>query len=123
LCREYCKLIIISIYQKFVACQFATICFGRGRGQEVLLMLAGLIDRCSKIGNKQDNARHMTSRRAHPAVTFFGTLISRSFSFVCVVNQFTFSFTFGFRLVFFLRFHLLRVSLCRVSQPVLGRLE
>jgi hypothetical protein len=33
----------------------------------------------------------MTSRRAHPAVTFFGTLISRSFSFVCVVNQDSFS--------------------------------
>jgi hypothetical protein len=91
-------------------------------GQEVLLMLAGQKDRCSKIRNKQDNARHMTSRRAHPAVTFFGTLISRSFSFVCAVSQFifslsvqgsffvyqftfsfAFSFTFGFRL-FLLRF-------------------
>jgi hypothetical protein len=62
----------------------------------------------------------MTTRRAHPAVTFFGTLISRSFSFVCVVSQFIFSlsvqdsffvyrftfsflsrFTFGFFRVFF----------------------
>jgi hypothetical protein len=107
-------------------------------GQEVLLMLAGQLDRCSKIRNKQDNARHMTSRRAHPAVTFFGTLIPRSFSFVCVVNQFiislsgqgsiffvyrftfsfAFSFTFGFRLSLS-RFHFVE-SLC---QPVLGRLE
>jgi hypothetical protein len=108
-------------------------------GQEVLLMLAGQLDRCSKIRNKQDNARHMTSRRAHPAVTFFGTLIPRSFSFVCVVNQFiigsgfnffvyrftfsfAFSFTFGFRLSlsrFHFEFHFVE-SLC---QPVLGRLE
>jgi hypothetical protein len=29
----------------------------------------------------------MSTRRAHPAVTFFGTLISRSFSFVCLFHQ------------------------------------
>jgi hypothetical protein len=81
----------------------------------------------------------MTTRRAHPAVTFFGTLISRSFSFVCVVSQFifslsvqdsffvyrfAFSFTFGFRLfrVFFRGFHL-EFSFVATVPAILGRLE
>jgi hypothetical protein len=76
-------------------------------GQEVLLLLAGQKDRCSKIRNKQDNARHMTSRRAHPAVTFFGTLISKSFSlFVPSVNSF---------LVYRVRVHFLFIGSLSVS--------
>jgi hypothetical protein len=44
----------------------------------------------------------MTTRRAHPAVTFFGTLISRSFSlFVCFVSQFIFFFVYRFSIQFF----------------------
>jgi hypothetical protein len=44
----------------------------------------------------------MSTRRAHPAVTFFGTFISRSFGFVCLFHQsvqflyrFAFKFHFG----------------------------
>jgi hypothetical protein len=69
----------------------------------------------------------MTMRRAHHAVTFFGTLISRSFSFVWLFRQsvhflfivtafnfFVYRFTFGF----FLSFHF------RVTVPAIsGRLE
>jgi hypothetical protein len=105
-------------------------------GKEVLLMLAGQLDRCSKIRNKQDNARHMTSRRAHPAVTFFGTLISRSFSlFVSSIRTnfslsgqgsfFVYRFTFSFLSVLLLVslsvfFCFFRVSFrvsCRVFVP------
>jgi hypothetical protein len=60
-----------------VAGQFAIIRFGRGRRPRGPTFARGTINRCSKIRNKQDNAWHLTSRRAHPAVTFFGTLISK----------------------------------------------
>jgi hypothetical protein len=107
--------------------------FGRGRRPRGPTFARGTIRSLLKDLELADNARHMTSRRAHPAVTFFGTLISRSFSFVCVVNQFilvyrfrvhflfivslsvSFSFTFGFRSFEF--------SLQRLCQPFLGRLE
>jgi hypothetical protein len=90
-------------------------------GQEVLLLLAGQKDRCSKIRNKQDNARHLTSRRAHPAVTFFGTLISKSFSlFVSSIRTifslsgqgsfFVYRFTFGFPFSFVFGFRLFLYS-------------
>jgi hypothetical protein len=70
----------------------------------------------------------MTTRRAHPAVTFFGTLISRSFSlfrqsvhfFVYrfsihfFVYRFAFSFTFGFHFEF---------SFVETVPAISGRLE
>jgi hypothetical protein len=110
-------------------------------GQEVLLLLAGQLDRCSKIRNLQDNARHMTSRRAHPAVTFFETLISKSFSlFVSSIKSifslsgqgsfFVCRFTFSFLSVslsvllsvfvcFFRGFHF-ESFLCRVLVPAIS---
>jgi hypothetical protein len=59
-------------------------------GQEVLLMLAGQKDRCSKTRNKQDNARHMTSQRAHP----FREAHFEIIQFVCAVNQFIITYQF-----------------------------
>jgi hypothetical protein len=65
----------------------------------------------------------MTTRRAHPAVTFFGTLISRSFSFACLFRQFSIHFLFIVSLsVFFrvsFRFHL-EFSFVETVQPFRG---
>jgi hypothetical protein len=46
----------------------------------------------------------MTTRRAHPAVSFFGTLISRSFSFVWLFHQSVHFFVYSFSIQFFYRF-------------------
>jgi hypothetical protein len=46
----------------------------------------------------------LTTRRAHPAVTVFGTLISRSFSFVCLFRQSVHFFVYRFSIQFFLSF-------------------
>jgi hypothetical protein len=66
-----------------------------------------------------DNARHMTTRRAHPAVSFFGTLISRSFSFVCLFHQsvhfYRFTFEFSFAVSFLSFFFVVTVPAIRGS--------
>jgi hypothetical protein len=67
----------------------------------------------------------MMTRRAHPAVTFFGTLISRSFSFVCLFRQsvhflFIVSLSVFFRVSF--RFHL-EFSFVETVPAIPGRLE
>jgi hypothetical protein len=128
----------------FVAGQSATIRFGRGRRPRGPTYARGTIRSLFENQELADNARHMTSRRAHPAVTFFGTLISRSFSlFVSsirtifslsgqgsfFVHRFTFSFlsvslsvSLSVFVCFFRGFFRVFIveSLC---QPVLGRLE
>jgi hypothetical protein len=101
-----------------VACQNATILLAGVGGPRDPTIARGTIRSLLKQLELADNARHMTTRRVHPAVTFFGTLISRSFSFVCVVSQsifslsfqdsffclsFHFQFSFGFVRVFFCR--------------------
>jgi hypothetical protein len=48
----------------------------------------------------------MTTRGAHPPVTFFGTLISRSFGFVCLFHHSVF-LSFHFRVSFRFHFELL----------------
>jgi hypothetical protein len=116
--------------------------FGRGRRPKGPTFARGTIRSLLKDLELADNVRHMTTRRAHPAVTFFGKLISRSFSlfrqsvnFSFIVSGFNFlfivslsvSFAFHFRFSFvqsflsrfsFLSFH------CRALVPaILGRLE
>jgi hypothetical protein len=105
--------------------------FGRGRRPKGPTFARGTIRSLLKDLELADNARHMTTRRAHPAVTFFGTLISRSFSFVCVVRQFIFSlsvqdsffclsFHFQFSFAFHFRFSFIYSFLCRVLVPAIS---
>jgi hypothetical protein len=70
-----------------IPCQNATILLAGVGGPRDPTIARGTIKSLLEYLELADNARHMTTRRAHPAVTFFGTLISRSFSFVCLFRQ------------------------------------
>jgi hypothetical protein len=89
-----------------VACQNATILLAGVGGSSDPTIARGNITSLLKHLELAGKARHhMSTRRAHPAVTFFGTLISRLFSFVCLFHQsvhffrFTFEFSFEFSFV------------------------
>jgi hypothetical protein len=97
--------------------------FGRGRRPRGPTFARGTIRSLLKDLELADNARHMTSRRAHPAVTFFGTLISRSFSFVCVVSQFIFSLSVQDSFLFIVSLSVSLSVFFRVSLSVFVHLE
>jgi hypothetical protein len=69
-----------------VALQNATMAIGRGRRPRGPTYACGTNRSLFEDPELADNARHLVTRRAHPAFKFFTSLIPEAESFICRVN-------------------------------------
>jgi hypothetical protein len=94
LCRHTTHIYTIeygNLHHSFVAGQSATIRFGRSRRPRGPTYARGANRSQFEDPELAVNARHLATRRAHPAVTFFGDAHFEIIQFVCAVSQFILS--------------------------------
>jgi hypothetical protein len=76
----------LVIPQYLVALQNATMAIGRSRRPRGPTYARGTNRSLFEDPELADNARHLATRRAHPAFKFFTSLIPEAESFICRVN-------------------------------------